>query len=643
MTRRFAAVGALVAALLAVLVPAAAGQEDTEGLGRLQIRSIDSRDASSIAIVVDYSGDPSDLESASIAANGESYGPDAVAPLPPSLMPTVIAVDTSQWMDEGGALVQTREAIAEFIQNRPEGQRVGIVSFGGRARVVQRLTTDTDRLVAAVEGLAPSGGTALWNGISSAAGLLEDAEGAQGNIVVIAGGPNDASSISASRARGRVISTEATVYGLGVEGRGVNPNDLRSLASATGGVYRGQENPSAIGDAFADTVADIANQYVITFDSDLARGPVDLTLEVGDLATSVSFVSGGVAAGASSLRPVVPTEPGGVGFFRENGFLIGLALVVLAVCLGIYAVVSLVMPDGSSLDSVLEQYTEPGTPSSVDLDEGGSGLAKTAFIKRAVSMTEGFAERQGFLASVEGKLERANLPLRAAEALFFYAAGVVLVLVASFAISGGNIVTAVVVTGLIALVPPAAISFLASRRQKKFVSLLPDTLQLLAGTLRAGYSLMQGVEAVSREVEDPMGQELRRVVTESRLGRPLEESLEASAERMSSDDFAWAVMAIRIQREVGGNLADLLLTVADTMTQRERLRRDVAALTAEGKISAIVLGLLPIGLGLAMWVLNPDYISRLFDTTLGNFLLGGAILLASVGFYWMKKVIEVDI
>ena len=112
---------------------------------------------------------------------------------------------------------------------------------------------------------------------------------------------------------------------------------------------------------------------------------------------------------------------------------------------------------------------------------------------------------------------------------------------------------------------------------------------------------------------------------------------------MDSADFSWAVMAIRIQREVGGNLAELLLTVADTMTQRERLRRDVAALTAEGKISAIVLGLLPIGLGVAMYLMNPDYISTLFDTTLGNFLLGGAILLAGVGFYWMKKVIEVDI
>jgi tight adherence protein B len=148
---------------------------------------------------------------------------------------------------------------------------------------------------------------------------------------------------------------------------------------------------------------------------------------------------------------------------------------------------------------------------------------------------------------------------------------------------------------------------------------------------------------VSKEVTDPMGQELRRIVTESRLGRPLEEALQASAERMQSPDFTWAVMAVGIQREVGGNLAELLLTVADTMVQRERLRRDISALTAEGKISAIVLGLLPVGLGVAMYLMNPEYISVLFETTLGNILLGGAIVLAGVGFYWMKKVIEVDI
>jgi hypothetical protein len=157
------------------------------------------------------------------------------------------------------------------------------------------------------------------------------------------------------------------------------------------------------------------------------------------------------------------------------------------------------------------------------------------------------------------------------------------------------------------------LDFLARRRRKQFETMLPDTLQLLASTLRAGYSLMQGVEAVSQEVSEPMGRELRRVVTEARLGRPLEESLDAVAERMGSNDFAWAVMAIRIQREVGGNLSELLVTVGDTMTERERLRRDVNALTAEGRVSAIVLGILPIGVGAFIAMGNPGYLDPLFD------------------------------
>jgi tight adherence protein B len=168
-------------------------------------------------------------------------------------------------------------------------------------------------------------------------------------------------------------------------------------------------------------------------------------------------------------------------------------------------------------------------------------------------------------------------------------------------------------------------------------------LQLLSGTLRAGYSMMQGVEAVSQEVAEPMGRELRRVVTEARLGRPLEESLDAVAERMDSPDFGWAVMAIRIQREVGGNLSELLMTVAETMTQRERLKRDVKSLTAEGRISAYVLAVLPVALGFAMYALNPDYMSALFDETIGKIMLGGGILMMIGGFLWMQSIVKIDV
>ncbi|MBK5222401.1 MAG: type II secretion system F family protein [Acidimicrobiia bacterium] len=641
MKRLVAVLGAVLMAALAVVVPSASAQ-DGDALTRLQVRSVNSRDASSVTLIVDYTGDQSDLESATIVENGTEVDVDVVAPIPGSRIATILAVDTSTAMDAEGALVQTREALAEYIRNRPEGQEVGIVSFGGTGRVVQRLTNNTERLLSAVDGLAPTGGSALWNGLHIAAGLLQEAEGQQRNIIVIAGGPNDSSTIPGSRARGAVVSAEAAVYALGLQGRGINPNELRSVIDAAGGSYRGQENPSAIGAAMGDIVTELNSQYLLTFSSANATGPVDLTLEVGGQSTSVSYVAGGVATGASSLRPVEVTPLEGVGFLRDNGFTIGLVLAVLAAGLAVYAIGSLMVPDGGSLNSVLEAYTDTGTRSPLD-DDDGSGMAKTAFIQRAVTITEGFAERQGVLTKIEGMLERANLPLRAAEALFFYACGVVLLFVLMFVVSGGNLVTTLVVGALIAILPPAVVNFLAGRRRKKFVSQLPDTLSMLSGTLRAGYSLMQGVEAISREVSEPMGQELRRIVTESRLGRPLEESMEASADRMQSDDFAWAVMAIRIQREVGGNLGELLMTVADTMIQRERLRRDIQGLIAEGKISAIVLGLLPIGLGVAMWMLNPEYIAVLFDTTLGNILLAGSIILAAVGFYWMKKVIEVDV
>ena len=165
----------------------------------------------------------------------------------------------------------------------------------------------------------------------------------------------------------------------------------------------------------------------------------------------------------------------------------------------------------------------------------------------------------------------------------------------------------------------------------------------MAGSLRAGYSLLQGVEAVAQEIDEPMGGELRRVLAEARLGRVLEDSLDEMAERLDSRDFAWAVMAIRIQREAGGNLAELLSTVAETMIARERLRREVRALTAEGRISAIILGLLPIGLGLIMYGMNRDYINVLLHDNFGQVLLIGAGLLAGVGFYWMKKTIEIEV
>ena len=150
-----------------------------------------------------------------------------------------------------------------------------------------------------------------------------------------------------------------------------------------------------------------------------------------------------------------------------------------------------------------------------------------------------------------------------------------------------------------------------SRRRKAFSTGLPDTLQLMAGSLTAGLSLAQSIDTIVNEGVEPIASEFRRVLVETRLGVSLETALEGVAERFDSKDFAWVVMAINIQRRVGGNLAELLDTVAATIREREYMRRQVAALAAEGKLSAFVLGGLPPLFFIYLLLTKYDYVSVL--------------------------------
>ena len=181
------------------------------------------------------------------------------------------------------------------------------------------------------------------------------------------------------------------------------------------------------------------------------------------------------------------------------------------------------------------------------------------------------------------------------------------------------------------------------RRRKKFVGQLPDTLTTLAGSLRAGRSLGQALEALAREMPAPMGRELRKIVAEVRLGRPLNDALDDAVERLGSPDFRWAVLAIQIQAEVGGNLAELLNRVAETMRSRSRLRGEVKALTAEGRASAGMLVVMPPALGMVMYGVNPDYMRPMFTETAGHIMLGISLVMIVLGFFWMKKVVTIDV
>ena len=200
-------------------------------------------------------------------------------------------------------------------------------------------------------------------------------------------------------------------------------------------------------------------------------------------------------------------------------------------------------------------------------------------------------------------------------------------------------VFALVLMLVVPLLAKIVLGFLAGRRRAAFSDQLDNTLQLLAGSLRAGHSLLRAVDAVSREAEPPTTEEFARRLNETRVGRELGDSLDATAARMASDDFGWVAQAIAIHRDVGGDLSEVLDTVAHTIRERNQIRRQVKALSAEGRLSGIVLMLLPVGVAGFLMLTNPSYLGRLTESVLGWALIGTALVLITVGGLWLRKVV----
>ncbi|HEV2309071.1 MAG TPA: type II secretion system F family protein, partial [Acidimicrobiia bacterium] len=272
---------------------------------------------------------------------------------------------------------------------------------------------------------------------------------------------------------------------------------------------------------------------------------------------------------------------------------------------------------------------------------GEQMLAETRLVHDMAEFTGRIAERVGLLARVEEKLEQADLPVRPTEAIFFYCAAVFVVFLGSLLVLG--VAPAFILTLLTLIGPLAFLELRRKKRLKSFETQLPDVLNLFAGSMRAGFSFAQALEAVAEEAPDPSRRELARCFTESRLGRPIEDALEDSANRMHSVDLMWAVMAIRIQREVGGNLAELLDTVARTMMERERLHREIAALTAEGRLSAWILGIFPPAFALVLYVIQPQYMSVLFQNGIGIIAVGVSAVMAVFGFFWLRNLMQIEV
>ena len=270
------------------------------------------------------------------------------------------------------------------------------------------------------------------------------------------------------------------------------------------------------------------------------------------------------------------------------------------------------------------------------------GLSASAIGQRAMAAVSAAPKPKGYEEQVQVELDQAGWQMRASEFIVIRILSAIAGFALLWALSGSLLFGVVgAVSGL--YLPTVAKANSRSRRVRRFAEQLPDALQLLAGTLKAGYGILQGIDTLVQETTPPMSQEFQRVLTEARLGLPLDDSLNAMSERVGSEDFRWVVVAMNIQRTVGGNLAELLETVSETLRERDQVRRQVKVLSAEGKLSAIILVALPFVLLLYLFVVNPTYLTPLITSVIGWFMIGGALILMVVGVLWMSRLIKIDV
>jgi tight adherence protein B len=268
--------------------------------------------------------------------------------------------------------------------------------------------------------------------------------------------------------------------------------------------------------------------------------------------------------------------------------------------------------------------------------EGRNALAEGA-ISMAGRMVHQF-DAKGSLAQT---LERARIPLKAPE--------YVLVVACAGIVAGAllGVITDQLVLGVMGLVGAIVAGAMfprvkVNRRRKAFEEQLPEALSLIASSLSAGHTFLRAIQMMTEEADPPLAEEFARVVYETRLGDPVVDALERMAIRLEVRDLQWVVQAIRIQQTVGGKLADLLHTLADFIRSREEIRREINVLTAEGRISAWVLGGMPIALLLAIQVVNPGYAAPLFQGW-GLMVLGMTAASIAIGITFILKMVKIEV
>ena len=316
-----------------------------------------------------------------------------------------------------------------------------------------------------------------------------------------------------------------------------------------------------------------------------------------------------------------------------------LTLYFAAFALLAHTLLSVLWPKTTVLSQQLQFYESSFRAAHVFSDE--SETAPAGWRERLKSLLIGSVSRGRPVDFIQKRLDAAGLTIEWTEFVYYHVLGAIGTGVLVYLLAGlGPALPAV---GVAAWLPVAALDYLAARRRSLFKSELPETLTMISASLKAGYSLLQAVDMVAQETAPPMSVEFKKVLGDARLGLPVEAALEKMAQRVSSVSFDWMILAVKIQREVGGNLSEVLSTLARTIRERNTVKRQIKVLTAEGRLSALILLCLPVFITIVLYLLNPTYMRLMFTTGAGLAMVALAAALMAIGAFWLWRIIQIEV
>jgi len=567
-------------------------------------------------------------ERIAVLENGRSISGFSFAPIQAvsGRFGVVLVIDASDSM-RGAASKGALEAARAFVRRAGASERIGLVAFNQKATVLVRPAQGEEALRAALStpvGLAR--GTHIYDAIDTALQQLRETDLSSGSVVLLSDGADTGSRLDEQRLEERARAAHARVFTVGLRSPSFDAATLRRIARGTGGSYSEAASAADLASIYDTLGRQLSTEYVIRYHSETAPGThVTVSVRVAGVgAVSTSYVTPRPAPIAPFHRSLFER------FWSSPVSMILIALMIAALAAG--GALLLSRASGGTFMKRIGEFVTLAAPEHERANR--SALTTKVF----TGAEESLAKTQWW-AQFNEELEIARISIPAVHILFGAIFGTVLAAIVLYLIAP--------IFMVFALGVPFIVRELVRRKLKKvrddFAEQLPDNLQVLASALRAGHSFVGALAVVAQDAPDPAQREFQRVVADDQLGVPIEESLRDVAVRMESTELEQVGLLAELQRESGGNMAEVLETVVETIRERFDLRRLVKTLTAQGRLARWILTLLPVFLALAISLLNPSYMRPLFATTPGQVLVAIAMAMLVTGSLVIKRIVNIKV